>query len=82
MLSTEIHKAVAEVPVDPGIYHVNFYEKLKAVLKTLREQIDDSRSWLTLHQSRKKKMGYWGMFKKHGTTFGLSNERSIATSAG
>ena len=82
MLSTEIHKAVAEVPVDPGIYHVNFYEKLKAVLKTLREQIDDSRSWLTMHQSRKKKMGYWGMFKKHGTTFGLSNERSIATSAG
>ncbi len=81
-LNSEIKKAVIETPVDPGVYHVNFYEKLLAVLKMLREQIDDSRSWLTMHQSRKKKMGYWGMFKKHGTTFGLSNERSLATSAG
>jgi hypothetical protein len=82
MLNTEIHKAVVETPVDPGVYHVNFYEKLRAVLQMLREQIDDSRSWLTMHTARKKKMGYWGMFKKHGTSFGLSNERSLATSAG
>ncbi len=82
MLTSDIQKAVAEVPVAPGVYHVTFYEKLRVVLQLLREQIDDSRSWLTMHTSRKKKMGYWGMFKKHGTTFGLSNERSIATSAG
>jgi hypothetical protein len=82
MLTTDIQKAVSEVPVAPGVYHVTFYEQLRAVLQMLREQIDDSRSWLSMHQSRKKKMGYWGMFKKHGTTFGLSNERSLATSAG
>jgi hypothetical protein len=82
MLNTEIQKAVAEVPVTPGIYHVTFYEKLRTMLKMLREQIDDSRSWLTMHQTRKQKKGYWGMFKKHGTTFGLSNERSLATQAG
>ena len=82
MLTVEIQKAVAEVPVVPGVYHVTFYEKLRSMLAILREQIDDSRCWLTLHTSRKKKMGYWGMFKKHGTTFGLSNERSLATSAG
>jgi hypothetical protein len=81
-LHSEIKKAVAETPVDPGVYHVTFYEKLLVVLKMLREQIDDSRSWLTVHSTRQKKVGYWGMFKKHGTTFGLSNERSLATSAG
>lgn len=81
-LNTEIGKAVREVPVNPGVYHANFFERLKSILTVLREQIDDSRSWLTMHTSRKKKMGYWGMYKKHGTTFGLSNERSIATSAG
>lgn len=82
-LNIEIQKAVAETPVSPGIYHVTFYEKLRSVLQMLREQIDDSRSWLSLSSQRKqKRMGYWGMFKKHGTTFGLSNERSIATSAG
>ncbi|MCX6792152.1 MAG: DUF5660 domain-containing protein [Candidatus Gottesmanbacteria bacterium] len=83
LLNTEIQKAVAEAPVMPGIYHVTFYEKLRSVLAMLREQIDDSRTWLALSAQRKqKKLGYWGMFKKHGTTFGLSNERSIATSAG
>lgn len=82
-LNTEINKAVSEVPVDPGIYHVNFFERLRSILKVLREQIDDSRTWLALSAERKqKKLGYWAMFKKHGTTFGLSNERSIATSAG
>jgi hypothetical protein len=81
-LNREIQKAVAETPVNPGVYHVNFYENLRAVLQILREQIDDSRSWLTVHTDRKKKMGYWGMFKKHGTSFGLSNERSLAMSAG
>lgn len=83
MLTTDIHKAVTEVPVMPGIYHVTFYEKLRAVLQILREQIDDSRTWLALSAQRKqKKLGYWGMFKKHGTSFGLSNERALATSAG
>lgn len=82
MLTVEIQRAVAEAPVAPGVYHVTFYEKLRAVLMILREQIDDSRSWLAVHTDRKKKMGYWGMFKKHGTSFGLSNERSLATSAG
>jgi hypothetical protein len=83
MLNTEIHKAVVETPVDPGVYHVTFYEKLRTVLRMLREQIDDSRTWLALSMQRKqKKLGYWGMFKKHGTSFGLSNERSLATSAG
>ncbi len=83
MLTSDIQKAVAEVPVAPGVYHVTFYEKLRAVLQILREQIDDSRTWLALSTQRKqKKLGYWGMFKKHGTTFGLSNERTLATSAG
>jgi len=81
-LNKEIGNAIREVPVNPGVYHANFFERLKSILKVLREQIDDSRSWLSMHSDRKKKKGYWGMYKKHGTTFGLSNERSLATSAG
>lgn len=81
-LGQEVQKAVSEVPVQPGIYHLNFMERLKSILKILREQIDDSRSWLALSTNRKKQKGYWGMFKKHGTSFGLSSERTIATQAG
>ncbi len=78
----DIQKAINEVPVNPGIYHVNFLERLRSILKILREQIDDSRTWLTLSTNRKQKKQYWGMYKKHGTQFGLSSERTIATQAG
>ena len=81
-LHQEVQTAIAEEPVNPGIYHVNFYEQLKSFLAVLRQQIEDSRNWLAAFNTRKKKMGYWGMYKKHGTTFGLSSERSLATSAG
>lgn len=81
-LHQEVTNAVASEPVDPGIYHVNFYEQLRSFLAVLRQQIEDSRNWLAAFNTRKKKMGYWGMYKKHGTTFGLSSERSLATSAG
>lgn len=81
-LNQDMQKAVAEVPVDPGVYHLNFFDRLRTILKLMREQIDDSRAWLSMSTNRKKKMGYWGMFKKHGTTFGLSHERNLATQAG
>jgi hypothetical protein len=81
-LNTDIQRSITEAPVDPGIYHKNFFERLRSILILLREQVDDSRTWMSLYNNRKQKCGYWGMYKKHGTTFGLSNERTIATQAG
>lgn len=81
-LHQEVQTAVSQEVVNPGIYHINFFEQLKTFIKVLRQQIEDSRVWLSAFTTRKKKLGYWGMFKKHGTTFGLSSERSLATAAG
>jgi hypothetical protein len=81
-LNQDVQAAVSAEPVDPGVYHMNFYEQLRSFISILRQQIEDSRTWLAAFSARKKKMGYWGLYKKHGTTFGLSNERSLATSAG
>lgn len=81
-LHNEVNTAVSQEVVHPGVYHLNFYEQLRTFIHVLRQQVEDSRSWLASFNTRKKKMGYWGMFKKHGTTFGLSSERSLATSAG
>jgi hypothetical protein len=82
-LQQEIQTAVMEMPVDPGVYHLNFFEQLKMLLKGIRERVDDSRVWLSAWNTNvKKKRGYWGMYKKHGTTFGLSSERTLATQAG
>ncbi len=74
--------AMQEMPVNPGRYHVNFLQWLVSLIKSLREQVEDSRTWLGVFQSKKKQKQYWSMFKKHGTSFGLSNERTLATQVG
>lgn len=78
----EVEKAIEDVPSDAGIYHLNFLERLRSVLKILRQQIEDSRSWLALWSGRKQKKQFWGLYKKHGTRFGLSSERTASTQAG
>ncbi|MBI5613557.1 hypothetical protein HY947_01405 [Candidatus Gottesmanbacteria bacterium] len=80
--SLEVDKAIRDEPIEPGIYHVNFYQRLRSLLMLLREQIDDSRTWLMISSGRKKKKQYWGLYKKHGTKFGLSSERTMATQTG
>lgn len=81
-LNKDVEQAIEETPVDPGIYHVNFLERLRTFIKLLREQVEDSRTWLTLSAKRQKKMAFWGLYKKHGTQFGLSSERTVSTQAG
>lgn len=74
--------SVEQAPNKPGKYHLAFFEWLLTLVKVARLKVEDSASWLTLFKSKKKQKGYWNMFKKHGTTFGLSNERVVATQVG
>lgn len=71
-----------QVIVKPGKYHLNFFEWLLSAVRSARERVEDSSAWLSAMQSKKSKKGYWNMFKKHGTTFGLSGERVVATQTG
>lgn len=85
--SAEIAVEFKEVTVEqrieqPGEYHVTFFQWMLSLVKSARQKIEDSGTWLSVMKSKKKQKGYWTMFKKHGTTFGLSNERVIATQAG
>src|SRR3989338_9764274 len=73
---------VQQQVVKPGRYHVNFFQWLKSVIIIARMKIEDSGAWLSAFQSKKNKRQYWAMFKKNGTTFGLSNERVVATQTG
>ncbi len=69
----------------PGKYHQSFFEWMLIVIQSARMRIEDAGAWLQAMHSKKGKkhsQNYWQMFKKHGTTFGLSNERVIATQTG
>ncbi len=74
--------AVTEIPVNAGKYHVNFFEWVLSVIKVARMKVEDSNAWMQTVKGKGAKKDYWGMFKKHGTSFGLSGERTAATQAG
>ena len=71
-----------ETPREPGTYHLNFFEWVFSVIQKARERIEESQTWLATFKSKKRERGYWNMFKKHGTTFGLSSERVVSTQTG
>lgn len=83
-LATEVTKIkVEQLPQKSGIYYLRFLEWLLTVVRQLRMKVEDGRAWLSTFTTRKKKrLGYWQMYKKHGTTFGLSHERTLATQTG
>ena len=83
-LTSQITKVkVEQLPDKNGIYYVRFFEWLLLLVRQLRAKVEEGQAWLSTFTSRKKKkLGYWKMYKKHGTTFGLSHERTLATQTG
>ncbi|MCL6096574.1 MAG: DUF5660 domain-containing protein [Patescibacteria group bacterium] len=73
---------VEQKPVNPGKYHLNFFTWMLATIRSARMRVEDSKNWASLFASKKTKREYWGLFKKHGTSFGLSGERVVATQTG
>lgn len=74
--------AVEQKPVNPGKYHLNFFEWMLSTIRSARMKIEDSANWASLFASKKGKKEYWSLFKKHGTSFGSSGERAVATQTG
>jgi len=82
-LDQEVEVATAQVPVEPGIYHLSFFEKLRQTIILFRKRVEESVNWLAaFNQRAKKRNHYWGQFKKSGTKFLLSQERYMSTQAG
>ena len=82
-LGQEIEVAVDQQIVAPGVYHVNFFEKLRQLIKLMRQKIHDSATWLAAFNHRARgKMGYWGQVQTSGTKFMLSHERYMVTQTG
>ena len=82
MLSDAAKITVEALPEKPGIYHIRFLEWVLRTIRDLRKKVSESATWFSMLSGKRGKMGYWGMFKKHGTNFAMSNERAIATQAG
>lgn len=82
-LTGEVRAITVEtIPVKPGAYHLNYFEFVISMLRDLRKRVSESRIWLQMWSKKKQQKGYWSMFKKHGTSFAMSEERAIASANG
>lgn len=68
-----------------GKYYVSFFEWMLTVIKQARMKVEDSGAWLAATKGKHAKKGsYWKNSdeKVGGTSFSLSNERTVATQTG
>lgn len=73
---------VDSLPDKVGIYHIRFLEVVLNILRTLRQKIGESRTWLQALVSKKKKRGslFVTRSKKQGTAYSMSQELQNARS--
>lgn len=81
-LATQTEVAMVEVPVNPGVYHVIFFEKVLEFLRSFRKKIDEASVWLASTNKRAEKKNYWSTYKKKGSSFLLSPDHYLQRSAG
>lgn len=73
---------IEQAPEEVGIYHIGFVEKLLLRLQVARESVDEGIAWFKALRIKNASRQYGAMAKRAGTSFTLSNERTVATQAG
>ena len=82
-LAEETQIAAMQAPIEPGIYHVIFFEKLLEFINSFRKKIEEAGVWLHAVNKRATKKNMWGaQYKKHGAKYLLSGEHYLQRSAG
>lgn len=81
-LADEVQVATMQAPVEPGVYHIIFFEKLLEFIKSFRAKVEDASVWLHATNKRAEKKNYWSKYKKHGSSFLLSADHYLSRSAG
>ncbi len=73
---------IETLPEKQGVYHVRFLELVLSILRTLRQKIGESGTWLAAMISKKKKRGslFMARSKRMGTQYSLSQELQSARS--
>lgn len=84
-LDETANTVIEQEVVDPGVYHLNFFDHMLIFIRRLRKQTNESRHWANLSNQRKgHKSYYWKQAnsKIGGTKFMLSGERAVQTQTG
>jgi len=78
----QVEQAMMDNIVDGGVYHLNYFHKLKQWIKFMRKSLEDSSAWLQMSGGRKSKGYFWTQDTKSGSKYSMSSERNVQMGAG
>jgi len=83
-LETAVKEAAIAAPVEPGVYHENFFDRLKGFLASAVQTVESAALWVQEGNRRaaKQRGRFWGKYKASGSKFFLSGEHYLTRSAG
>lgn len=83
-LVREVEIAAVQAPVNPGVYHLRFFEKLFEFVQSFRKNIKETSAWLhTINKRASKGKNVWGAnYKQMKGKYLLSSEHYLQRSAG
>lgn len=81
-VEAQVEQAMMNNIVDGGLYHLNYFQKLKTWIIFMRKSLEDASAWLQLSASRKSKGYFWTQTAKSGTKYSMSQERNVQMGAG
>ena len=86
-MSTELYEAektVITTTVAGGTYHLNFFNRIRNLIKLAKKRISESKTWLQMFNARNQNKSFYWTQAKQGTNtrFTLSPERGPATRVG
>jgi hypothetical protein len=82
-LTEEIQVAAMQTTVDPGEYHIIFFEKMLEFINSFKMKVESAAEWLSAVNTRVAKKNKWGAnVAKHGAKYMMSGEHYVARSAG
>ncbi len=76
--------AIQTQVVNPGVYHISFFEHIKQIIALIKKNVTEANSWLSVFKKRSSQKGgtFWANTKKGGTSYMMSGEHSASRSAG
>src|SRR5260221_7827413 len=84
-LDSSVKTAIHADVIDPGTYHVHFFQQLLNFVVLMRKRVQEANTWIENFNSRSKKQGaFWSQVNsKHGgTAYLMSQEHQVARNVG
>jgi hypothetical protein len=78
----QVELAIMDNVTEAGVYHLNYFHKLKEWIKFMRHSLEDASLWLSTSKGRQGRGYFWTQTAKSGTKYSMSHERNVQMGAG